>query len=192
MSVESCFENFPSWTFKNFDTTKLGERHCEWRFFSNIYWQMEDAPSAGVILFRVLSTRKKWCVFVLLLPTKENVPLRGEGLGFAYDLGSGKKLTEITQRGWDFPRWNSLAFCRAQKLNRFVRDFTAARILPNFFMGDQVIHFWSLGQEILASEFVKPGCHGIKSSKSNTLKLAVTKLLKLLAIPRKGKNDLKR
>ena len=73
----------------------------------------------------------------------------------------------VTQRGWDFPRWNSLAFCRAQKLNRFVRDFTAARILPNFFMGDQVIHFWSLGQEILASEFVKPGCHGIKSSKSN-------------------------
>lgn len=82
----------------------------------------------------------------------------------------------VTQRGWDFPRWNSLAFCRAQKLNRFVRDFTAARILPNFFMGDQVIHFWSLGQEILASEFVKPGCHGIKSSKSNTVKLAVTKL----------------
>ena len=98
MSVESCFENFPSWTFKHFDTTKLGERHCEWRFFSNICWQMEDAPSAGWFFFGFFSTRKKWCVFVLLLPTKENVPLRGEGLGFAYDLGSEKKLTRYAKR----------------------------------------------------------------------------------------------
>lgn len=181
MSVESCFEHFPSWTFTNFDTTKLGERHCEWRFFHFVEnWRCTFCR----LILQGPFHSKKWCVFVLLLPTKENVPLRGEGLGFAYDLGSGKKLTRYAKR-LRFPPLKFPGVLQGAETQPFRAGFYSRTDSSQLFHGGSSDPFL----------VVRAGNFGLRIRETwlprNQI-IEIKQLLKLLAIPRKGKNDLKR
>ena len=130
MSVESCFEHFPSWTFTNFDTTKLGERHCEWRFFHFVEnWR---CTFCRLILQGPFHSKKVVCLRVAFANQRKcPSPWRGFGIrvrpGEWKEIDSLRKEAEISpvEIPWRFAgRRNSTVSCGILQPHGFFPTFS--------------------------------------------------------------------